>query len=172
MSLNWEMPKKFFEEKKHLMYTPEDEKGECDVQVEFQCLIFSTMLIQHNLTGEMTDEKLREIHRRLSLLGGIGSLMSWTVWDDEIQEKQNVCLETVIRYWGLTTNVSHLTPSQWDKYFKRISVLRDSEWKWELEQAKKGASDTTKTQAQRMLDSLKAKNAKKRGDLTTPPTDQ
>jgi len=166
------MPKQFFETKKHLMYTPDDEKGECNVQVEFQCLIFSTMLIQHNLTGEMTEDKLKEIHRRLMLLDGIGSLMSWTVWDDDITSKQSVCLETVIRYWGLSTNVSHLSASQWDKYFKRISVPRDSEWAYELKKAKENASDTTRTQAQRMLDSLKAKNAEKKADLTPPPTDQ
>lgn len=172
MSLNWEMPKKFFEEKKHLMYTEEDEQGNCRVQVELECLIFSTMLIQHNLTGEMTDDKLKEIHRRLILLDGIGSLMSWTVWDDDLTSKQSVCLETVIRYWGLSTNVSHLPESKWNKYFHRISVPRHSEWDYELKKAKENASDTTKTQAQRMLDSLKAKNAKAKADLTPPlPTE-
>ena len=169
MSLNWQMPKEFHEKHKNLMYTDIQEDGSCKVQVELECLIFSTMTIQHNLTGEMTDEKLLEIQRRLELLKGQEMLMSWTVWDGNVRESQSVNLETVIRYWGLDTNVSHLNEKKWNAYFLRVSKPREYDFKYVLGDAKEKAKDTTITQADRMLALLKAKNAVEATELTTPP---
>jgi len=169
MSLNWEMPKEFHKNHKNLMYCDIKEDGSCKTQVELECLIFSTMTIQHNLTGEMTDEKLMEIHRRLELLRGQEMLMSWTVWDGKKRDKQSTNLESVIRYWGLDTNVSHLNNRKWDAYFIRITKVREYDFKYVLDQAKEFAKDTTITQADRMLALLKARNAVEEAELTTPP---
>lgn len=165
MSLNWEMPEEFYNNHKNLMYTEEDKNGNCKVQVELECLIFSTMMIQHDMDGEMTDEKLKEIQRRITLLDGIGSLMSWTVWDGNAKRQQSVNLESVIRYWGLQTNVSHLSEKKWNAFFHRISVPRYSEWEYVLNEAKKNAQDKTQTQPDRVLKLLKEQNAK----LDNPP---
>ena len=163
------MPKEFHEKHKNLMYFDIKEDGSCKTQVELECLIFSTMTIQFNLTGEMTDAKLMEIHRRLELLNGQEMLMSWTVWDGEKRQKQSVNLETVIRYWGLDTNVSHLTDKKWNAYFWRVTKPREYDFKYVLDQAKEFAKDTTQTQGDRMLALLKAKNAVEATELTTPP---
>ncbi len=169
MSLNWQMPKDFFETKKHLMYTPDDENGNCKVQVDLECLIFSTMTIQHNLTGDMTDKKLFEIQRRLELLKGQEMLMSWSVWSGDEKVSQSVDLETVIRYWGLDTNVIHLNERKWNSYFLRVTKPREYDFKYVLDDAKDKAKDTSITQSSRTLALLKAKVEKAKAELTTPP---
>jgi hypothetical protein len=169
MSLNWQMPKEFHENHKNLMYTDIKEDGSCKVQVDLECLIFSTMTIQHNLTGEMTDKKLFEIQRRLDLLKGQEMLMSWTVWHNEERISQSVDLETVIRYWGLDTNVIHLNERKWNSYFLRITKPREYDFKYVLDDAKEKAKDTSITQSSRTLALLKAKAEKATAELTTPP---
>lgn len=155
------MPKEFFENQKHLMWRDNDDDTS-DVQPELQCLIFGQMLIQHDTDGEMTDEKLVEIHRRLTLLTGTESLPTWSIWDDEVPELKNKIfrrppnIETVIRYWGLQTNVSHKKPKEWDKYFIKITQSRKSDVMYEVEEAKKKiASCPDKTQPERILQEMK-----------------
>lgn len=155
------MPKEFFENHKRLMWRDNDDDTS-DVQPELQCLIFGQMLIQHDMDGEMTDEKLIEIHRRLTLLAGTESLPTWSIWDDEVPELKNKIfrrppnIETVIRYWGLQTNVSHKKPKEWDKYFIKITQSRKSDVMYEVEEAKKKiASSPDKTQPERILQEMK-----------------
>lgn len=174
MSLNWEMPKEFFENHKNLMWR-DNEDDTSDVQPELQCLIFGTMLIQHDMDGEMTDEKLVEIHRRLTLLAGTDSLPTWTLWSDEIPKLKGIFrrppnIETVIRYWGLETNVSHKKAKEWDKYFIKITQSRKSDVMYEVEEAKKKiASCPDKTQPERMLQEMKEEHLK---SLETPSVPQ
>ena len=155
------MPKEFFENQKHLMWRDNDDDTS-DVQPELQCLIFGQMLIQHDTDGEMTDEKLVEIHRRLTLLTGTESLPTWSIWDDEVPELKDKIfrrppnIETVIRYWGLSTNVSHKNAKEWDKYFIKVTQSRKSEVMYEVEEAKKKiASSPDKTQPERILQEMK-----------------
>lgn len=171
MSLNWEMPDEFFKNYEHLMWRKHDDDTS-SVQPELESFIWSTMLIQHDTDGEMTDEKLTEIYRRIELLNGNDSLPTWSVWDDEVMDKPyrgTVNLETVIRYWGLQTNVPHKNAKEWDKYFLKISKPDQYTIKSVLDKAKEAATDTTKTQPERILKELVDK-AKKEKEAPLPPT--
>ncbi len=168
------MPQEFFDKHKNLMYRDNDDDTS-DVQPELQCLIFGQMLIQHDTDGEMTDDKLVEIHRRLTLLAGTDSLPTWSIWDDEIPELKGIYrrppnIETVIRYWGLQTNVSHKKPKEWDKYFLKVTQSRKSDVMYEVEEAKKKiASSPDKTQPERILQEYRDKYKK---DTETPSVPQ
>jgi hypothetical protein len=169
------MPNEFFKNHEHLMWRKINE-NENNVQCELQCLIFSTMCIQHDMDGEMTDEKLTEINRRLTLLKAFDALMTWTVSDDEygVFERYSTNLESVVRYWGLETNVSHKSKTEWDKYFKKIMENSKRENDWQIAEAKRLGSLMDMTQPERQLkslvDAVKAKKAKaEAAELTTPP---
>lgn len=170
MSLDWNMPKEFFETKKHLMYNKKDEQGNARLQIELECLIFTTMHLQHNLTGEMTDEALMEIERRLNLLQGIGCLMAWYYGREDLSDKTYVNLETVIRYWGLNTNVSHLKKVEWNKRFLKMSEPRPYDFKYVLEEAKAKVAVADMTQPERQFEEYKKEqSAKATEPLDTPP---
>ena len=59
MSLDWKLPKDF-----NLNLVWKDETKD-EVKAELYCLIFGTMTICHDLTGEMTDDKLKEIYKEI-----------------------------------------------------------------------------------------------------------
>lgn len=178
MSLDWKMTPKDFP--KELIWRPvkseplnlADENQEVRVQPELECLIFSTMGIQYNLTGEMTDEALKEICRRIDLLKGIGALPSYYASNDNPKRFQKIypSIESVIRYWGLHTNVSHLSKSKWNTYLSKVSDIRD----YRFESMKKDALTAIKeypllTEGDRLLQQWKAETPT---DLTTPqPTE-
>lgn len=155
MSLDWQMPEEFFKNYKHLMWK-DNEDGTSKVQPELEALIWSTMLIQHDIHGLMTDEKLFEINRRIELLDSNESMPRWSVYHDSLTAPIRKCpnLETVIRYWGLETNVPHKTASQWDKYFLKISKKDTYYFKSQLEEAKKNAAITSKTQPERIYEEV------------------
>ena len=169
MSLNWKMPDEFHKNKKHLMYKNIKDDDSADVQVEFECLIFSTMHIQHNLTGEMTEEVLIEIERRLNLLKGIGCLMSYSLFDGTNHRTIHTNLESVIRYWGLDTNVSHLSRTAWNKRFIKMSEIRPYEFKYTVQEAKDNIAKFDVTQADRiMAEMMEAKAKAETAELDTP----
>jgi hypothetical protein len=170
MSLNWKMPEDFLNNKKHLMYKDIKEDGSCSMQVELECLIFSTMHIQHNLTGEMTEDVLIEIERRLNLLKGIGCLMSYSLYDGENHRTVYTNLESVIRYWGLDTNVSHLSRTAWNKRFIKMSEIRPYEFKYTVQEAKENIAKFDITQADRIYQEMLDAKAKAKA-LDTPPTE-
>jgi len=177
MSLDWKMTPKDFP--KQLIWRPvkneplnlEDTEQDCRVQPELECLIFSTMGIQHDLTGEMTDDKLKEICRRIDLLKGIGALPSYYASNDNPKRFQKIypSIESVIRYWGLWTNVTHLSKSKWTTYLTKVSEVRD----YSFESMKKDAETAIKehpllTEGERLLLQWKAEPPT---DLTTPQSD-
>ena len=174
MSLNWKMPDSF--NKKLIWRTLkgeplnlDDKEQEVNVQPELECLIFATMGIQHNLQGEMTDEVLIEISRRIDLLKGIGAMPSYYVSNDEPKQFKKIypCVESVIRYWGLHTNVSHLTATKWNKYLIRVSQADKYSFKYEKEEALKAIQEYPElTEGDRILQQWKAEA---KAELTTPP---
>jgi len=171
MSLNWKMPDSF--NKKLIWRTLkgeplnlDDKEQEVNVQPELECLIFGTMTIQHDLNGEMNDDALKEISRRIELLNGVNALPTYSIWDKgNQQQKIKISLETIIRYWGLWTNVTHLSRAKWDKFLLRITKPNDYEFTFEKEQALKTIKEYPDlTEGERILGEWDAK-----AKLTTPP---
>lgn len=174
MSLNWKLPEGF---NKKLIWN-DDNNGE--MHTELHCLIFTCMHLLHNLTGEMTDEKLMEIDRRLRLLDGLDCVLKWHISDGDNRDYGKVDLETVIRYWGLDTNCGHYSASKWNA--RLIKISKSSQWdiKYAKEDALKRIAenpDLTQPmrQYQRLLDLSKAQKelqtAKAENLATTPPTE-
>jgi len=174
MSLNWKMPDDF---NKKLIWNDEND-GE--LHTELHCLIFTSMHLLHNLTGEMTDDKLMEIDRRLRLLDGLDCILKWYCNEGEERVSGKVNLETVIRYWGLDTNCGHYSASKWNTRLMKISKSSQ----WDIKYAKEGAlkriaenPDLTQPyiQQKELLSLIKARkelDAKIANDLaTTPPTE-
>jgi hypothetical protein len=87
-----------------------------------EVFIYYQMLLQHDLTGEMTDDKLIEIARRIALI----DLFHVSPQLHEGDESYRVQLADVIAYWGLSTNCSHLTRTKWDAYYNRCFLKRDA----------------------------------------------
>jgi hypothetical protein len=79
-------------------------------------------LLQHDLTGEMTDDKLIECARRIALIDLFHT--SPTIWEGKTPYR--IQLNDVITYWGLSTNVSHLTRTKWDAYYHRCFTSRSA----------------------------------------------
>jgi len=171
MSLDWKMPKEFYETKKHLMYTKEDANGNSKMQVELECLIFTMLHLQHDIDGEMTDEALMEIERRLNLLQGIGCLMAWYYGREDLRDKTYVNIETVIRYWGLWTNVSHLKKTEWNKRFLRMSEPRPYDFKYVLQEAKNKIASCDMTQPERQWAEYEKQQTAKSTAVDTPPAE-
>jgi hypothetical protein len=93
-----------------------------------EVFIYYQMLLQHDLTGEMTTDKLIEIARRIALIDLFHT--SPQLWEGDVSSRvqlaYRVQLADVIAYWGLSTNVSHLTRSKWDAYYQRCFIKRDA----------------------------------------------
>lgn len=96
-------------------YTNSD--GELHWHPRAQSFVFYQMLLQFNLTGEMTTKKLIEIDRRIRLLDLISKYPNWY---DENGNGYSIQLADIITYWGLQTNVGHLDKRQWNAYYNRL----------------------------------------------------
>lgn len=83
-------------------------------------LVFYTMLLQHDIDGEMTDKALREIDRRIRLIDLHHTHVSY--WEGN--KGYRITLADVVTYWGLTTNAGHLSPTKWNSYYKRCFIER------------------------------------------------
>jgi hypothetical protein len=167
MSLNWKMPEDF---NKKLIW---NDANDGEIHTELHCLIFTCMHLLHNIDGEMTDDKLCEIDRRLRLLVGLDCVMKWSVGDEGDYRMHTVNLETVIRYWGLSTNCGHYSASKWNTRLMKIS--KSSQWdiKYAKEQALKNIAafpDLTQPYRQynELMDYNKSK-AKEATDLAPTP---
>lgn len=97
--------------------------GQCYWHPRAEAFIYYQMLLQHDLTGEMTNEKLIEIARRMALI----DLFSTSPHIHEGDDSYRIQLADVIAYWGLTTNVSHLTRTKWDAYFNKCFTSRKTD---------------------------------------------
>jgi hypothetical protein len=168
MSLDWRIKDEAFPQK--LIWRTNEVTKEEDVQPELHCLIFGTMTLQHSLQGEMTDDVLKEISRRLTLLNAIGAMPTYYCSTDEGKKRHKkieISIETIIRYWGLYTNVSHLSASKWNAYFMRVSKVNEYEFKYDKEEALKAIKEYPElTEGERVLLQWKAENE---AELTTPP---
>lgn len=115
MPLNFEFPES----------TPKDiieyhKDGQCFWHPRAESFVYYQMILQHDLTGEMTNDKLIEIARRIALI----DLFQTSPHIYEGDERYRLQLADVIAYWGLTTNVSHLTRTKWDAYYHRCFTAR------------------------------------------------
>ncbi len=88
-----------------------------------EVFVWYQMLLQHNLTGEMTDDKLIEIARRIALI----DLFHTSPQIHEGDTAYRIQLNDVITYWGLTTNVTHLTRTRWDAYYHRCFITKNKQ---------------------------------------------
>lgn len=99
-----------------------DEKPQLYWHPRAETFIWYQMLLQHDLTGEMTDDKLIECARRIALIDLFHT--SPTIWEGKTPYR--IQLNDVITYWGLSTNVSHLTRTKWDTYYQRCFIKRSA----------------------------------------------
>jgi len=118
MPLNFEFPKSV--DRSLIEYKRDD--GKLYWHPRAEVFIYYQMLLQHDLTGEMTDDKLIEIARRIALI----DLFHVSPQLHEGDDAYRVQLADVIAYWGLSTNVSHLTRTKWDAYYQRCFIKRDA----------------------------------------------
>ena len=86
-----------------------------------QSFVFYQMLLQHDIDGEQKDEKLIEICRRIDIINAcISTHAHWYTKNEEYQHQ----MADVITYWGLTTNVTHLSKAKWNAWFNRAYERR------------------------------------------------
>ncbi len=116
MSLNFEFPEGI--DRALIEYHQKD--GSLHWLPRAQSLVFYTMLLQHDMDGEMTDEKLREIDRRINLIDLHHTYSAY--WEGD--QGFRIQLADIVTYWGLETNVTHLSRSKWDSYYKRVFIDR------------------------------------------------
>lgn len=115
MSLNFEFAEGI--DKSLIEYT--NDKGELHWLPRAQSFVYYQMGLQHNLTGEMTDEKLIEIARRIQLLDLYHQGAHYWENKDGKTVGYRHQLNDVITYWGLTCNVTHLSRAKWDAYYQK-----------------------------------------------------
>lgn len=123
MSLNFKFPDSI--DRSLIEYTTQragDDKPTLYWHPRAEVFIWYQMLLQHDLTGEMTDDKLIECARRIALI----DLFHTSPQLHEGDKSYRVQLADVITYWGLSTNVSHLTRTKWDAYYQRCFIKRDA----------------------------------------------
>ncbi len=118
MSLNFEFPEGI--DRKLIEYTQAD--GSLHWLPRAQSFVFYQMGLQFDIDGEMTDEKLIECARRIALLDMMAHHAHYWEVVDGIQYGYRHSLADVVTYWGLTTNVSHKTRTQWDAYFSKCWI--------------------------------------------------
>ena len=85
-----------------------------------ESLVWFMMILQHDTDGEMTDDKLLEIARRIALIDIFHSSAHY--WEGDVGYR--IQLHDIITYWGLTTNVTHLTRTKWDAYYHKCLMSR------------------------------------------------
>lgn len=123
MSLNFKFPDSI--DRSLIEYSTKrdgDEKPQLYWHPRAEVFIWYQMLLQHDLTGEMTDDKLIEIARRIALIDLFHT--SPSIWEGKTAYR--IQLNDVITYWGLSTNVSHLTRTKWDAYYQRCFIKRSA----------------------------------------------
>jgi len=116
MPLNFEFPEGI--DRTLIEYNKPD--GSLHWHPRAQTLVFYTMLLQHNMDGEMTDKALREIDRRINLIDLHHTHSAY--WEGD--NGYRIQLADIVTYWGLETNASHLSPAKWDAYYKRAFTSR------------------------------------------------
>ena len=116
MSLNFEFPEGI--DKSLIEYTKED--GSLHWHPRAQSLVFYMMMLQHDMDGDMTDKKLREIDRRIRLIDLHHDHSAY--WEGTVGYR--IQLADIVTYWGLTVNVCHLPAGKWDSYYKRCFTNR------------------------------------------------
>jgi hypothetical protein len=104
-------------DRKLIEYTQED--GSLHWTARAQSFVYYQMALQHDICGEMTDDKLIEIARRIAQIDMMCEYPHYWERDGDIQKGYRHSLADVVTYWGLTTNVSHKTRTQWDAYFNK-----------------------------------------------------
>lgn len=120
MSLDFEFKKGIRREL--IEYTHKD--GSLHWLPRAQSFVFYQMLLQHDIDGEMNDKKMCEISRRIDLINAcISTHAHWYSKNEEYQHQ----MADVITYWGLTTNVTHKTRTQWDAWFAKAHARRAME---------------------------------------------
>jgi hypothetical protein len=115
MSLNFEFAEGI--DKSLIEYTNKD--GELHWLPRAQSFVYYQMGLQHDLTGEMTDDKLIEIARRIHLLDLYHQGAHYWEREGDKTVGYRHQLHDVITYWGLTTNVAHLSRTKWDAYYQK-----------------------------------------------------
>ena len=89
-----------------------------------QSFVFYQMLLQHDIDGEMTDKKMCEINRRIEIINA--SISKHSHWYSATEGFQHQ-LNDVVVYWGLTTNVSHMSMVKWNAWFAKAHARRSME---------------------------------------------
>jgi len=102
-------------DRKLIEYTKSD--GSLHWTPRAQSFVFFQMQLQHSLEGEMTGKKLEEINRRISLINLLDRRPYYYDIDGNAYQHQ---INDVVTYWGLSTNVSHLTKTKWNKWYLRV----------------------------------------------------
>jgi hypothetical protein len=116
MSLNFKFPDNI--DKSLIEYTKED--GSLHWHPRAQSLVFYMMMLQHDMDGEMTDSKLREIDRRIRLIDLHHQHPAY--WEG--MQSYRIQLSDIVTYWGLTVNVCHLSAGRWNTYYNRCFTKR------------------------------------------------
>lgn len=80
-----------------------------------ECLVYFTMLLKHRLDGDMTDKALAEIDRRIRLIDLHHTRPQY--WEGK--NGYRIQLADIVTYWGLDTNVEHLSAAQWNSYYNK-----------------------------------------------------
>lgn len=115
MSLNFEFPEGI--DKSLIEYTQKD--GSLHWTGRASGFVHYMMVLQHDTDGEMTDDKLIEIARRIAQIDMMSNFDHYWETVDGVTSGYRYSLHDVVTYWGLTTNVSHKTRTQWDAYFNK-----------------------------------------------------
>ena len=116
MSLNFKFPDNI--DKSLIEFTKED--GSLHWHPRAQSLVFYMMMLQHDMDGDMTDSKLREIDRRIRLIDLHHQHPAY--WEGD--NGYRIQLADIVTYWGLTVNVCHLSAGRWNTYYNRCFTKR------------------------------------------------
>lgn len=117
MSLNFEFKKGI--KKELIEYRQQD--GSLHWLPRAQSFVFYQMMLQHDIDGKQDDKKFVEISRRIDLINHC--LSRHAHWYTQTEEYQHQMAD-VITYWGLTTNVTHLSKQKWNAWFDRAYERR------------------------------------------------
>lgn len=85
-----------------------------------ECLVWFTMILKHRLDGEMTDDKLIEIARRIALIDLFHKSPHYWIGDNGYR----IQMRDIVDYWGLWTNSGHETKRKWDAYYNKCFIQR------------------------------------------------
>jgi len=97
----------------HYTQRPDWEKM-CE-QTENVCK--ALMLYGLDISKEQTPEAVAEVKRRVEMNEAVNGVFL-------ARNRRSVTAEVIISHWGIETNVSVLSPSAWDKKFKKLSKTK------------------------------------------------